>query len=31
MSTLAPTLQTFFTQRLLGEREASPHTVSCLP
>ena len=28
MSTLAPTLQTFFTQRLLGEREASPHTVA---
>ena len=28
MSTLAPTLQTFFTQRLLGERQASPHTVA---
>ena len=28
MSTLAPTLQMFFTQRLLGEREASPHTVA---
>ena len=28
MSTLAPTLQTFFTRRLLGERQASPHTVA---
>ena len=28
MSTLAPTLQMFFTQRLLGERQASPHTVA---
>ena len=28
MDTLAPTLQTFFTQRLLDERQASPHTVA---
>ena len=28
MSSLAPTLQMFFTQRLLGERQASPHTVA---
>ncbi len=28
MSTLAPTLQSFFTQRLLSERHASPHTVA---
>ena len=28
MSTLAPTLQMFFTQRLLSERQASPHTVA---
>jgi site-specific recombinase XerD len=28
MSTLAPTLQAFFTQRLVGQRRASPHTVA---
>lgn len=27
MSTLAPTLQAFFTQRLATERDASPHTI----
>jgi integrase/recombinase XerD len=28
VSVLAPTLQTFFTERLIGQREASPHTVT---
>ncbi len=28
MSALAPTLQAFFTDRLIGQRHASPHTVS---
>ncbi len=28
MSTLAPTLQAFFTDRLLRQRHASPHTVA---
>jgi site-specific recombinase XerD len=28
MSALAPTLQAFFTQRLIGERNASPHTIA---
>jgi site-specific recombinase XerD len=28
MSTLAPTLQAFFTQRLIGQRRASPHTIA---
>lgn len=28
MSTLAPTLQGFFTQRLIGQRQASPHTIA---
>ncbi len=28
MSTLAPTLQAFFTQRLIEQRNASPHTVT---
>jgi site-specific recombinase XerD len=28
MSTLAPTLEAFFTQRLAAERDASPHTVA---
>jgi integrase/recombinase XerD len=28
MSTLAPTLQAFFTQRLIEQRNASPHTVA---
>ena len=28
MSTLAPLLETFFTERLIGQRGASPHTVA---
>jgi Phage integrase, N-terminal SAM-like domain len=28
MSALAPTLQAFFTQRLIGQRQASPHTIA---
>lgn len=28
MTALAPTLQAFFTDRLLGQRQASPHTVA---
>ncbi len=28
MSSLAPTLQAFFTQRLVGQRQASPHTIA---
>lgn len=28
MSALAPTLQAFFTERLIGQRRASPHTIS---
>ncbi len=28
MSALAPTVQAFFTQRLLKERNASPHTIA---
>jgi integrase/recombinase XerD len=28
MSTLAPLLQAFFTERLIGQREASPHTIA---
>jgi site-specific recombinase XerD len=28
MSTLAPLLQAFFTERLIGQRQASPHTVA---
>ena len=28
MSTLAPTLQAFFTERLLTQRRASPNTVA---
>jgi integrase/recombinase XerD len=28
MTTLAPTLQGFFTERLIGQRRASPHTVA---
>jgi site-specific recombinase XerD len=28
MSTLAPTLEAFFTQRLIGQRNASPHAVA---
>ena len=30
MTALAPTLQSFFTDRLLTQRHASPHTVRCL-
>ena len=28
MSALAPTLQAFFTDRLIGQRQASPHTIA---
>ena len=28
MTLIAPTLQAFFTERLIGQRQASPHTVS---
>ena len=28
MSTLAPTLQAFFTDRLISQRQASPHTIA---
>jgi integrase/recombinase XerD len=28
MTTLAPTLQAFFTERLLSQRRASPHTIA---
>jgi integrase/recombinase XerD len=28
MSALAPTMQAFFTERLIGERRASPHTIA---
>jgi len=28
MSTLAPVLQTFFTDRLISQRRASPHTIA---
>src|SRR5206468_156160 len=28
MSALAPTLQAFFTDRLVGQRQASPHTLA---
>jgi integrase/recombinase XerD len=28
MSALAPTLEAFFTERLVGQRHASPHTVA---
>jgi integrase/recombinase XerD len=28
MSALAPTLQAFFTERLIGQRNASPHTIA---
>lgn len=27
MTLLAPTLQAFFTERLIGQRHASPHTI----
>ena len=29
MSALAPTLQSFFTERLTRQRQASPQTVEC--
>lgn len=29
MSALAPTLQAFFTDRLITQRHASPHTIRC--
>lgn len=28
MTALAPTLQAFFTERLIGQRQASPHTIN---
>ena len=28
MTALAPTLQAFFTDRLIGQRQASPHTIA---
>ena len=28
MSALAPTLQAFFTERLIGQRHASPNTIA---
>ncbi|MCA1681821.1 MAG: site-specific integrase, partial [Actinobacteria bacterium] len=28
MTALAPTLQAFFTDRLMGQRQASPHTIA---
>ena len=28
MSALAPTMQAFFTERLIGQRQASPHTIA---
>ena len=28
MTALAPTLQMFFTDRLIGQRKASPHTIA---
>jgi len=28
MSALAPTLEAFFTERLLSQRRASPHTIA---
>ena len=29
MTAVAPTLQAFFTERLIAQRHASPHTLSC--
>jgi len=29
MTALAPTLQAFFTDRLISQRQASPHTIAC--
>lgn len=31
MTLLAPTLETFFTERLMTQRQASPHTIAGLP
>ena len=31
MSAVAPTLQTFFTERLAKQRQASPRTVAAYP
>jgi integrase/recombinase XerD len=28
MTALAPTMQAFFTERLIGQRQASPHTIA---
>lgn len=28
MTLLAPTLEAYFTERLIGQRQASPHTVA---
>ena len=28
MSAIAPALQEYFTQRLIGQRQASPHTIA---
>jgi site-specific recombinase XerC len=28
MSAIAPTLQEYFTQRLINQRQASPHTIA---
>ena len=28
MTAIAPTLQAFFTDRLIGQRRASPHTIA---
>jgi site-specific recombinase XerC len=28
MSALAPTLEAFFTERLVGQRQVSPHTIA---
>jgi len=28
VTTLAPTLQAYFTQRLVSQRQASPHTIA---
>jgi len=31
VTALAPTLQAFFTDRLMTQRQASPHTVAAYP
>jgi hypothetical protein len=28
MTAIAPTMQAFFTERLIGQRQASPHTIA---